>query len=229
MDSPIYSATDAEGLTLEVFPRFFRVSAPSGDILAEYGAAHVRTLDAGMIPADKLPPGGVPRGALILDRYGDMKPSKRLPIPFGVLPDMDGGALRRAILAMKPASVAHMQNDDNGCGPAVVAHVAGMSYAEAVRSLFSGGRVRITGTQKLANATGTRRHPCRSRTWEEALEHKAVAVLIKNMDPRLGRHYGHFVAIDPGAAIVDPELVLRYPLAEYPRRAWTPMVYFVRA
>jgi len=29
--------------------------------------------------------------------------------------------------------------------------------------------------------------------------------------------------------IVDPELVLRYPLAEYPRRAWTPMVYFVRA
>lgn len=228
MDCPIYSAVDADGLALDVFPRFFRVSTDAGDILAEYGAAHVRRLDAGMIPADKLPPGGVPRGALMLDRYGGMKPSKRLPIPFGVLPEMDGGALRRAILAMKPANVAHMQNDDNGCGPAVVAHVAGMSYAEAVKSLFSDGRVRITGTQKLANATGTRRHPCKSRTWEEALEHKAVAVLIKNMDPRLGRHYGHFVSVDPGAVIVDPELVLPHPLAEYPRREWKPLMYFSR-
>ena len=87
MGSPIYSATDAEGLTLEVFPRFFRVSAPSGDILAEYGAA------------------------LIRNRRGNQ----------------------------------------------------------------------------------------------------------------------HYIAIDPAMLIVDPELVLRYPLAEYPRRAWTPMVYFVRA
>lgn len=225
MDSPIYSATDAEGLTLEVFPRFFRVSTGAGDILAEYGAAHVRKLDAGMIPADKLPPGGIPRGALILDRYGDLKPSKRLPIPFGVLPDMDGGALRRAILAMKPAPVDHLQNDDDGCGSAVVAHLTGATYADTVRKLFPRStEARRIGTARLAAATGTTRRDCRARIWEELQEARAVAALIKN---RRGNQ--HYIAIDPAMLIVDPELVLRYPLAEYPRRAWTPMVYFVRA
>lgn len=227
MDCPIYSAIDAEGLALEVFPRFFRVSNGRGDILAEYGAAHVRRLDAGMIPADKLPPGGVPRGALILDRYGDMKPSKLLPIPFGVLPDMDGGAFRRAILSMKLADVSHLQNDDNGCGAAVVAHLAGISYAEAVKTLYKGRSVRPLGTQRLAAATGTTCKWRTSRTWTDAIEAGAVAALIKSTNLRAVRKWGHYVSIGPGAVIVDPELILKYPLAEYPRRAWEVLAYFV--
>lgn len=71
------------------------------------------------------------------------------------------------------------------------------------------------------------RHEC--KTWEEVRRAKAIAALIKNTNPRLGRHYGHYVAINPGMVIVDPELVLRYPLAEYPRRDWTPLMYFTRS
>lgn len=223
MDCPIYSAIDADGLALDVFPRFFRVSTDAGDILAEYGAAHVRTLDAGMIPADKLPPGGIPRGALILDRYGNLKPSKRLPIPFGVLPGMDGGALRNAILAMKPASVAHMQNDDNGCGPAVVATLRGISYAQAVEELYKGHAVRMLGTQRLAAATGTTCKRSGAETLAEAIKAGAVAALIR----RDGAKWGHYVAIAPGGVIVDPELVLKYQLTEYPRREWRVVAWFV--
>lgn len=223
MDCPIYSAVDAEGLTLEVFPRFFRVSTAAGDILAEYGAAHVRRLDAGMIPADKLPPGGIPRGTLILDRYGDLKPSKGLPIPFGVSPDMDGGALRNAILAMKPANVAHMQKSDNGCGPAVVATLRGISYAQAVEELYKGRGVRVLGTQRLAAATRTTCRRSGAETLAEAINAGAVAALIR----RDGAKWGHYVAIERGGVVVDPELILKYPLAEYPRRGWLVVAWFV--
>ena len=229
MDSPIFSAIDAGALAFDVFPCFFRVSTDSGDILAEYGRAHVVRLTADMVPAGKIPPGGIPRGSIALDRYGNMRQSRRLPIPFCLPATQDNGELIRAILAMKPADVSHLQLDDDGCGPAVVARLTGKSYAESVRTLYPSGKVRILGTQRLAQATGTTRHWCKRNTWAEVKEAGAVAALIKNMDKRGKFQYGHFVSIDPGMVVIDPELVLHYPLAEYPRKTWTPLMYFTRA
>lgn len=215
-----------------MFPRFFRVSVETtGDIIAEFGAAHVvRKIDWSKWPWPEsvMPRSAFPATSVTLDRYGDYKLSKNSLTPFVIRDAPDNAECLRTILAMKPADVSHMQCDDNGCGPAVVARLTRSSYAEVVRTLYPSGNVRILGTQRLAKASGTIRHECKRGTWEEVADANAVAVLIKNQDPRLGRHWGHYVSIDPGMIIVDPELVLCYPLAEYPRKAWTPLMYFVR-
>ena len=229
MDSPIFSAIDAGALAFDVFPKFFRVSTDSGHILAEYGRAHVVRLSANMVSTGKIPPGGIPPGSIALDRYGGMRQSRRLPIPFCIPATQDNGELLRAILAMKPADVSHLQLDDNGCGPAVIARLTGKTYAEAVRTLYPSGKVGILGTQRLAEATGTIRHWCKRNTWEEVKGARAVAALIKNKDNASKFQYGHYVSIDPDMVVVDPELVLHHPLAEYPRRNWTPLMYFTRA
>ena len=219
MDSPIFSKVDDWGLW-EVFPQFTRLSdEKTGEIYIEYGAGH-------LAPGHKLLKiEHVPDGSICLDGGW----CKRRPSPLVIRSNGQCADLIPHILAMKTADVSHMQRDDNGCGPAVVAHLTRSSYADAVRKLYADGKVRILGTQRLADATGTVRSKCKSGTWDEAENANAVAALIKNTDPRLGRHYGHYVSIDPGMVIVDPELVLHYPLAEYPRRAWSVLMYFVRA
>lgn len=222
MDSPEYTERTNRGLVYTVYRRFLRVATSGGDIMTEFGAAHVvREPDWSRWPWP-IPAGGVPAGSVMLDRYGDAKASRHGVTPVGVLNTPERRPLLRAVLSMDAADVSHMQRDDNGCGAAVMARLTGIDYAEAVRKVGCG----IVGTKRLAAETGTTRHICKARTWAEVEKSGAVAALIKNEDPRLGRHYGHYVTIDPGMVVVDPELVLHYPLAEYPRKCWTPLAYF---
>ncbi len=231
MDSPTFRETNERGLVIEAYPRFLRVIAPDGEIVMEYGAAHVvkGAINLGEIyPEKSLPTGGIPKGSVFLDRYGNRKPSRKIGNPIALLASERRTGLIKAVRAMKHADVSHMQNDDNGCGPAVVARLNRTTYDEAARSLFPSGHVRILGTERLAAATGTKRHACKSKEWREVFDGDAVAALIKNEAPHLGNHYGHFVAIEKGRRIIDPEMVLPYTFAEYPRRDWTPLMYFTR-
>ena len=99
----------------------------------------------------------------------------------------------------------------------------GISHAEAVEELYKGRAVRMLGTQRLAAATGTTCRRSGAETLAEAINAGAVAALIR----RDGAKWGHYVAIAPGGVIVDPELILKYPLAEYPRRGWRVVAWFV--
>lgn len=232
MDSPEYTERNSRGLIYEVYRQFLRISTDAGGILAEFGAAHiVRNPDWRRWPW-QVPAGGIPAGSVILDRYGGMKASRHGVTPVGILNTPERRALLRAVLAMKAADVSHMQMDDNGCGAAVMARLMGISYAEAVRKIGRG----IVGTKRLAAATGTRRMPCKARTWAEVADARVVAVLIRGDGVRGTEaasqdraRWGHYVAIEPGMVITDPELVLHYPLAEYPRRDWKPLMCFCRA
>ena len=230
MDLPIYAATKLDRanktpIRYEVFSRFFRLSVETtGAIIAEFGAAHVvREPDWSRWPWP-IPAGGVPAGSVMLDRYGGAKASRHGVTPVGILNTPERRPLLLAVLSMRSADVSHMQRDDNGCGAAVMARLVGIDYAEAVRKLYPSGIVRVLGTSRLADATCTTRHVCKRKTWEEVEKAGAVAALIRHD----GAKWGHYVAIEPGMVIVDPELVLHYPLAEYPRKAWTPQMYFVR-
>ena len=221
MDSPEYTERNSRGLIYEVYRQFLRISTDAGGILAEFGAAHiVRKPDWRRWPWP-IPAEGVPPGSIVLDRFGDMKASRHGVTPVGILNTPERRALLRAVLAMEAADVSHMQNDDNGCGAAVMARLMGISYAEAAGKIGRG----IVGTKRLAAATGTTRRTCKARTWAEVADAGAVAVLIRSE----GRRYGHYVSIGPGAVIADPELVLHYSLAEYPRKDWKPLMYFCRA
>lgn len=100
-----------------------------------------------------------------------------------------------------------------------------MSYAQAVEELYAGHGVRMLGTQRLATATGTTRKWGNGATLADAIHAGAVAALIK----RDGAKWGHYVAINFDAMITDPELVLRYPFAVYPRRDWQVLAYFIPA
>lgn len=221
MESPICSKTNSSGSRIEIYRQFGRIVAPDGEIIQEFAAAHVRCpIDRARWPVP-IPP-NIPPDAIAIDRYGGYRAGRHTP--HGVTDP----ALIDAIRAMQPADVSHMQNDDNGCGPAVVAALNGTSYAQAVEALFTDGRVRVLGTQRLADATATSRHACKSHTWDEVQDARAVAALIKSASPWCSQRYGHFISIDPDMMITDPELVLRHPLATYPRRRWIPMMYFVR-
>lgn len=225
MDSPEYTERTSRGLVYEVYRRFLRVSTDVGDILAEFGAAHiVREPDWRRWPWP-IPEGGIPAGSIMLDRYGEMKASRHGVTPAGILNVPERRALLAAVLAMDAADVSHMQNDDSGCGAAVVATLRGISYAQAVVELYKGRAVRMMGTQRLAAATGTTCKRSGAKTLAEAIKAGAIAALIR----RDGAKWGHYVAIAPGGVIVDPELVLHYPLADYPRRTWTPLMCFCRA
>ena len=214
--TPICIKRNANGARIEIYPQYGRIVAPSGGILMEFAAAHVRRkIDAARWPG-VLPP-DLPAGAIAIDRYGDYKPGRNTP--HGILhPE-----LLAAIRAMRPVSVEHLQNDDNGCGAAVVATLRGISYAQAVAELYKGRTVRMLGTQRLATATGTTCKRSGAETLAEAIKAGAVAALIR----RDGAKWGHYVAIAPGGVIVDPELVLKHPLAEYPRRGWRVVAWFV--
>ena len=227
MDSPTYAATrrDPSGVDVrfEVFPRFFRVSvASTGAIVAEYGAAHiVKRVDWANTPWPDA--ATVPRSSVVLDKFGGYRASPQSLTPF-VVRDVPGNEdCVRAIRAMLPADVSHMQRHDAGCGAAVVAILTSKPYDDVIRSLYPSGIVRALGTLRLATATGTIRRLCNS--WAGATRANAVAVLIK--DVRNAKRYGHYVAIRAGE-IIDPQLVLHYPLAEYPRKDWQPLRCFVR-
>lgn len=216
MDSPICTKRNASGARMEIYPQFGRIVAPDGGILMEFAAAHVRDpVDRERWPVE-LPP-GLPEGAIAIDRYGDYKPGRHTP--HGVA----NSELIAAIRAMRPVSVAHLQNDDNGCGAAVVATLRGISYAEAVEELYKGRAVRMLGTQRLAAATGTTCKRSGAETLDKAIKAGAVAALIR----RDGAKWGHYVAIAPSGVIVDPELVLKWPLADYPRKEWRVVAWFV--
>lgn len=216
MDSPICVKRNASGARMEIYPQFGRIVAPDGGILMEFAAVHVRDpVDRERWPVE-LPP-GLPEGAIAIDRYGDYKPGRHTP--HGVA----NAELIAAMRAMRPASVEHLQDDDNGCGAAVVATLRGISYAQAVEELYKGRAVRMLGTRRLAAATGTTCRRSGAETLAEAVEAGAVAALIR----RDGAKWGHYVAIAPGGVIVDPELILKYPLAEYPRRGWRVVAWFV--
>lgn len=248
MGSPICTKRNAGGARMEIYPQFGRIVAPDGGILMEFAAAHVRDpVDRERWPVE-LPP-GLPEGAIAIDRYGDYRPGRHTP--HGVA----NSELIAAIRAMRPVSVAHLQNDDNGCGAAVVATLRGISYAEAVEELYGreakrslavkarggegwresgertgrspepqGRTVRMLGTQRLAAATGTTCKRSGAETLAQAINAGAVAALIR----RDGAKWGHYVAIAPGGVVVvDPELVLKYPLEEYPRREWRVVAWFV--
>ena len=216
MDSPICVKRNASGARIEIYPQFGRIVAPDGEILLEFAVAHVRRkIDAARWPVESPP--GLPEGAIAIDRYGDYKPGRHTP--HGVA----NSELIAAIGAMRPVGVEHLQNDDNGCGAAVVATLRGISYAEAVEELYEGRAVRMLGTQRLAAATGTTCKRSGAETLAEAIEAGAVAALIR----RDGARWGHYVAIAPGGVIVDSELILKYPLAEYPRRGWRVVAWFV--
>ena len=221
MDSPEYTERNSRGLVYEVYRRFLRVATSGGDILAEFGAAHIVSEPDWRRWPWPIPAGGIPAGSVMLDRYGGMKASRHGVTPVGILNTPERRALLRAVLAMETADVSHMQNDDNGCGAAVMARLMGISYAEAAEKIGRG----IVGTKRLAAATRTTRRTCKARTWEEVEDAGAVAVLIRGE----GRRYGHYVTIGPGEVITDPELVLHYPLAEYPRKDWKPLMCFCRA
>ncbi len=211
MDFPTYWRT-LDGIRDEVFPCFYRLTDESnGAILIEFGKAHI---DKGM-DLSAFPPGsvGLNRGKC-----------ENSPTPLIVRAVPRNADLIAAILRMRPADVSHMQLHDVGCGTAVIAHLTGATYADAVRRLFpKSGNPRKIGTMRLAELTGTNRILSQSRTWAEAERAGAVAALIRHP-----RGYQHYIAIDPGMVVVDPELVMHYPLAEYPRRDWRPMAYFVR-
>ena len=216
MGSPICTKRNPSGARIEVYPQFGRIVAPDGEILLEFAAAHVRRkIDAARWPG-ALPP-DLPDGAIAIDRYGKYKPGRNTP--HGV----SNPELVAAILAMRPASVAHLQNDDNGCGAAVVATLRGISYAQAVEELYKRRSVRMLGTQRLAAATCTTCRRSGAETLAEAIDASAVAALIR----RDGAKWGHYVAIERGGVVVDPELILKYHLAEYPRRGWRVVAYFV--
>ena len=72
-----------------MFPRFFRVSVETtGDIIAEFGAAHVvRKIDWSKWPWPEsvMPRSAFPATSVALDRYGDYKLSKNSLTPFVVL------------------------------------------------------------------------------------------------------------------------------------------------
>lgn len=215
MDYPTYRRT-LDGIRDEVFPRFYRLTDEStGAILIEFGKGHIdKGMDLSAFPSGSI---GLNRGTC-----------KNSPTPLVVKATSQNAELIKAIRAMRPADISHMQQHDNGCGAAVIAHLTGATYKDTIRRLYPAGKPRVTGTQRLAAETDTRRIFCEARNWAEAERAGAVAVLIKA--PATGpRQYGHYVAIDPGMVVVDPELVLRYPLAEYPRRDWVPMAYFVRS
>ena len=224
----LYAATrrDPSGVDVrfEVFRRFFRVSmAASGDIVSEFGKAHiVKRIDWAKCPA-AWRDSAVPETSIVFDKFGGYRQSNQALTPFVVRDAPENAACIAAVRAMLPANVSHMQLHDKGCGAAVVAHIIGKPYNEAIRMLYPSGNVRAMGTQRLANATKTTRRPCAS--WDEASSLNAAAVLIKN--PHNPKRYGHYVAIDHGV-IIDSELVLRYPLAEYPRKDWLPIMCFVQ-
>lgn len=227
MDSPTYAATrrDPSGVDVrfEVFPRFFRVSlASTGAIVAEFGAAHiVKRVDWANTPWPDA--ATVPRSSVVFDKFGGYRASPQSLTPF-VVRDVPGNEdCLRAIRAMRHADVSHMQRHDAGCGAAVVATLTCKPYGEVIRGLYPSGNVRALGTLRLANSTGTIRRPCNS--WANATSANAAAVLIK--DTRNAKRYGHYIAIQDGE-IIDPELVLHYPLAEYPRKDWKPLRCFVR-
>ena len=227
MDLPTYAATrrDPSGVDVrfEVFPRFFRVSlAATGEIVAEFGAAHiVKRVDWTNTPWPDA--ATVPRSSVVLDKYGGYRASNQALTPF-VVRDVPGNEdCIRAVRAMLPADVSHMQRHDAGCGAAVVAILTGKPYGEVIRMLYPRGNVRALGTLRLANATGTQR--CQCNSWEDAARANAAAVLIK--DVHGGRRYGHYIAIRAGE-IIDPELVLPYALVDYPRKGWQPLRCFVR-
>lgn len=232
MDLPEYTERNSKGLVYEAYRQFLRISTDAGGILAEFGAAHiVREPDWRRWPWP-IPAGGIPAGSVMLDRYGGMKASRHGVTPVGILNTPERRALLRAVLAMEAADVGHMQLDDNGCGAAVMARLMGISYAEAVSKIGRG----IVGTKRLAAATGTTRRLCKSRTWAEVEDAGAVAVLIRGDGVRGAEaasrdraRWGHYVSIGLGLVITDPELVLSYPLAEYPRRDWKPLMCFCRA
>lgn len=231
MDSPEYTERNSKGLVYEVYRRFLRISTDAGGILAEFGAAHiVRNPDWRRWPWP-IPADGVPAGSVMLDRYGGMKASRHGVTPVGILNTPERRALLRAVLAISAADVSHMQLDDNGCGAAVMARLMGISYAEAAGKIGRG----IVGTKRLAAATETTRRLCKSRTWAEVEDAGAVAVLIRRgaRGAEAARQdearWGHYVAVKPGLVITDPELVLHYPLAEYPRRDWKPLMCFCRS
>ena len=251
MDSPICIKRSASGARMEIYPQFGRIVAPDGGILMEFAAAHVRDpVDRERWPVE-LPP-GLPEGAIAIDRYGDYKPGRHTP--HGVA----NSELIAAIRAMRPVSVAHLQNDDSGCGAAVVATLRGISYTQAVEELYGreakrslavkakgGARgwresgeveertgrspepqrraVRMLGTQRLAAATGTTCKRSGAETLAEAIKAGAVAALIR----RDGARWGHYVAIAPGGVVIDPELVLKWRLEDYPRKAWRVVAWFV--
>ena len=207
MDLPTYAATrrDPSGVNVrfEVFPRFFRVSvASTGEIVAEFGAAHiVKRVDWSNTPWPDA--ATVPRSSVVFDKFGGYRASPQSLTPF-VVRDVPGNEdCLRAIRAMRHADVSHMQRHDSGCGAAVVDILTGKPYDDVIRSLYPSGIVRAL----------------------DATRANAVAVLIK--DTRNARRYGHYVAIRAGE-IIDPELVLHYPLAEYPRKDWQPLRCFVR-
>lgn len=227
MDSPKYAATrrDPSGVDVrfEVFPRFFRVSLKAtGEIVAEFGAAHiVKRVDWSRCPWPDA--ATVPRSSVVFDKFGGYRASNQALTPF-VVRDVPGNEdCIRAVRAMLPADVSHMQRHDAGCGAAVVAILTGKPYDEAIRALYPSGNVRALGTLRLAQATGTQRRQCDS--WADAIRANAAAVLINNT--RNAKQYGHYVAIQ-GGEIIDPELVMRYPLAKYPRKDWQPLRCFVR-
>ena len=229
MGLPTYAAVrrDPSGLNVrfEVFPRFFRVSvASTGAIVAEYGEAHiVRRVDWSQCPPAWRDIATVPRSSIVFDKFGGYRASPQSLTPF-VVRDVPGNEdCIRAIRAMRHADVSHMQLHDAGCGAAVVAILTDKPYDDVIRMLYPSGIVRALGTLRLATATGTIRRPCNS--WADATRANAVAVLIK--DVRNARRYGHYVAIR-AREIIDPELVLHYPLAEYPRNDWQPLRCFVR-
>ena len=227
MDLPTYAATrrDPSGVDVrfEVFPRFFRVSlAATGVIVAEFGSAHiVKRVDWANTPWPDA--ATVPRSSVVLDKFGGYRASNQALTPFVVRNVPGNEDCIRAIRAMLPADVSHMQRHDAGCGAAVVAVLTGKPYGDVIRSLYPSGIVRALGTLRLANATGTVRRQCQS--WTEAMATKAVAVLVK--DTRNAKRYGHYITIQD-RKIIDPELVLHYPLAEYPRKGWQPLRCFVR-
>lgn len=216
MDSLVYSRS-CDGIRDEVFTRFYRMTLEAtGELIIEYGAAHID--DRSPLLRD------VPKGSVCLDGGdGEARPT---PLILRADPrDAEKAALIAAIRSMRPADVSHMQRHDAGCGTAVIAHLTGATYDETARRLFPRSCTpRKIGTLRVAKETGTERRISAARTWEEAKDANACAALIRN---RRGNQ--HYISIDPGMVIVDPEMVLPYPLDEYPRRDWRPVAYFVRA
>ena len=207
MDFPLLTQ-EISGLRFDVFPDFCRLTDEVGNILAEYARCHIR----------ETAPDEAPEGSAVLARDNGMEPR------ILITPDCDIAAILPYLRAMKPADTSHLQQSEIGCGAAVVAHLRGIPVGDAMHRLYPSGRVYKIGTRRLAKITGTNRVDC-GGGWPEAMDLHAVAALIRNPHRKIQQHY---ISIDPGPVITDPELVLRYRLEEYPRREWEPRVVFTR-
>ena len=112
------------------------------------------------------------------------------------------------------------QEDENGCGVAAVAMLAGVSYGEARNIIYPNGRSKLTGTKSLHAALvklgrkplSDRRIGFRSKTPDDL----DVDALIFVKMGKKGKGSGHWIVWDNAARkLRDPDQPRHYQIKGY--------------